>query len=277
MILFAVFFILLGGRMIYERFAEERREEPFLYYCDRDNRIPAGVHYGPVIRDIYIIECCTEGGGGIVINGREHPLSAGDCFFLLPGDTVTHITDAPRSGAWCAVDGSAMEKALMAAGITSEHPFAPREAFADILHAIERMLSMREETDPGVEWRRTACLYEILGCLLRAGREPSGHSSVQKAIGLMESCYHTPLTVGEIASRVGLERAYFSTLFKAETGSTPHAYLSALRIRKACTLLRETNTPISAVAEAVGLDTGNFARLFRALTGVTPSCYQKTL
>ena len=47
--------------MIYERFISERQQEPALYYCDRDDRIPAGVCYGPVIRDIYIVECCTEG------------------------------------------------------------------------------------------------------------------------------------------------------------------------------------------------------------------------
>lgn len=260
--------------MIYERYAEERGEEPRLYYCDRDEQIAAGVRYGPVIRDIYIAECCMEGSGTVVINGREFPVEAGDCFFLLPGDTVIHTTRQVRSGVWCALDGEPVARALAAAGITAESPFAPHETFSDICHCIQKMLTLRKESDVGAEWRRTACIYELLGCLLRTGSAHPGHTCIERAIGLMESRYHTPLQVGEIAAGVGLERAYFSTLFKQETGSTPHAYLSALRVRKACALLRETDMPIRAVAEAVGLDVRNFSRLFQGETGVTPRAYQ---
>lgn len=263
--------------MIYERFISERQQEPALYYCDRDDRIPAGVCYGPVIRDIYIVECCTDGGGTVVINGRVFPVTAGDCFFLFPGDTVTHTTEKTRSGAWCALDGQPIAKALAEAHISAEAPFAPRETFGGILRAIERMLAMREESDPGADMRRTACIYEILGCLLRTGGRQKSHAAVQNAIGLLETQYHTPLTVADIAARVGLERAYFSTLFKAETGSTPHAYLTTLRIRKACTLLAETDAPIAAVAESVGLDDQNFARLFKKETGKSPGEYKRTL
>ena len=261
--------------MIYEHHDKGWRGEPFLCYCERDVRVAAGLHYGPVIRDLYIIECCTEGGGSIVINGREFLLGAGDCFVLLPGDTVIHTTSVQRSGVWCAVGGEPLAKSMAAAGITSENPFAPRDAFDTVVHAIERMLSMREESDPGVEWRRTACIYEIFGALLRTRRESVGNTSVQKAIGLMESRYHTSMTVGEIAACVGLDRAYFSTLFKSETGSTPHAYLCSLRIRKACALLQDTDMPISSVAEAVGLDMRNFSRLFKGETGITPGQYRR--
>lgn len=260
--------------MIYERYTKTPKGEPFLCYCDRDAGIEAGVRYGPVIRDVYIIECFTEGSGSIFINGREFKVSVGSCFFLLPGDTVIHTTSTRRSGYWCAVDGDAVGEAMRAAGITSESPFAPREIYPDILHVLERMYSMREENDLGVGWRRTACIYEIIGRLLRTGKGSVGHDSVKKAIGLMESCYHTPLTVSEIAYRVGLERSYFSTLFRSEMGTPPHTYLSSLRVRKACVLLRETDMPISAVAEAVGLDVRNFSRIFKAETGVSPRRYR---
>ena len=261
--------------MIYEQFAQERLEEARLYYCDRDRSIGAGVHYGPVIRDIYIIECCTDGSGTVVINGKEFAVAAGDCFFLLPGDTVIHTTKEPRSGVWCAVDGSAVGTALAQAGIDAAQPFAPRTAFHEICHAIEKMLVMRQDADRGADWRRTACIYEILGCLLRNETARSTHTCVQQAIGYMESCYHTAISVADMARKAGLDRSYFSTLFKAETGSTPHAYLSALRVRKACALLWESDAPIAAVAEAVGLDTQNFARLFRAETGLSPREYRK--
>ena len=63
-----------------------------------------GSTFGPVIRNLYYIECCTDGFGSITINGREFPIQAGDSYVLLPGDAVRHTADAarPRVGFSCA-------------------------------------------------------------------------------------------------------------------------------------------------------------------------------
>ena len=88
---------------------------------------------------------------------------------------------------------------------------------------------------------------------------------------------HFEMTVADLAAAVGLDRAYFSTLFKSVTGTTPYAYLTALRVRKACALLKSTNIPVSEVADAVGIDPQNFARIFRRITGKSPREYLATL
>ena len=35
---------------------------------------------GPIVRGIYLIECCIEGKGSVVINGNEFPFTAGACY-----------------------------------------------------------------------------------------------------------------------------------------------------------------------------------------------------
>ena len=62
------------------------REDISVIYAERENVRP-GSCYGPVIRSVYILECCTGGVGSVIINGTEHPISAGCCYMLLPGDT----------------------------------------------------------------------------------------------------------------------------------------------------------------------------------------------
>ena len=262
--------------MLYEHFIKEHREEPTVCYSGRDENLKPGVRFGPVIRDIYIVECCTGGFGSVIINGNEFPLKKGDCYFLFPGDTVTHTASEtyPREGVWCAMDGLGIGTVLRKAGITSTCPFAPKEAFDEITNAVNRIVDMRDENDAGADLRRTSLIYSVLGALMKHTCVLSDKNIwVKRAVGIMETNYHENITVEDIARQTGLDRSYFSTLFKEQTGKTPHAYLTSLRIKKACTLMLQENLPISEAALSVGLDPRNFARLFKKETGKTPKKY----
>ena len=115
----------------------------------------------------------------------------------------------------------------------------------------------------------------MLGAMLRGKSTSKGDDLVKKAVGLMESNYHEALSMDSLAANVGLERSYFSVLFKEKTGMSPYQYLTALRIRKARILLRETDTGVARIAEAVGMDPRNFARLFKEETDETPLQYRQ--
>lgn len=243
-----------------------------------DYGLTPGASYGPVIRNIYIIECCTEGFGGVAVNGRMFPVQGGDCYILLPGDTIIHTADdvQPRHGYWCAVDGAKVGRYLAMAGITSENPFAPPEAFAQIAQQLKALYEMREENDPGADLRRNACMYTIFGELLRGRSLAADRDSIiRKAVGVMEARYDQPLTVEQIAAEVGLERCYFSTVFRTETGTTPHRYLTKLRLEKACMLMDQENCTVAEAAASVGLDPENFSRQFRRYFGMTPGEYRR--
>lgn len=262
--------------MLYENYKAAHGGEPVLYYCGQDKNLEPGIQYGPVVRDVFIAECCTAGYGSVIINRKEFPLRAGDCFFLFPGDTVVHTADTeePREGYWCAFHGAAVGEILTRAGISATSPYAPAEAFGELTEVLRRIVAMQNESDPGAELRRTGCLYELLGILLR-GQSGARNLLVRRALGYMEMHYHEPLDVATLADAVGLERTYFSTLFHAEVGKSPHAYLTALRIRRACILLKSDERSVAEVAESVGLDARNFARLFKSEMGVSPREYMK--
>lgn len=267
----------MDSEEFYERFGDEKQAELNLYFCGRDENLHPGAKYGPVIRDAYIVECCTGGYGSIIINWREFPVSGGMCYILRPGDVVIHTAaeTEPRSGVWCAVKGNAIEHYLRAAGISSEAPFAPKEAFAAITEEIEQILKLESDTDSGAELRRNAHLHMLFGELMRyAPKETQGSRYVRKAIHMMEMHYSEHLTVQNIAEELGLERCYFSNLFSKSTGQTPHAYLSKLRIHRACMLLGEDELTIAEIARAVGIEPISFARVFREKTGMLPGQYR---
>ena len=261
--------------MSFDRFVGERSEELRLLYCELDPDIAPGARYGPAIRDIYVVECCVEGGGNIIINDREFTFGVGDCFVLFPFDTVTHVASSvtSRRCLWCAIDGLQIGEVLKRAGISSTSPILPREVFGEVKGILEGMISVRHQMDAGAEMRRTAMVYSLLGAILRGIRPRDKNIWVEKAIQIMNASYDRAINITLLASELGLDRSYFSTLFKERTGMSPAAYLNALRIRKACVLMSEQGCTVAEAANAVGIDPSNFSRIFKRVMGKSPREY----
>ena len=253
--------------------------EPIVYHCDWDTpeTVLPGSHYGPVLRDVYTLECNVSGYGTITINNKTFDIAPGDFYFLLPGQTVTFTADHkdPRMALWCTAGGLRFGQVLAEAGISGDAPFAPADKFEALYAVMQKMHGAGKESDLGTELRRTACLYELLGVLTDGRAASDTDRFAEQAIGLMETAYHTGVTVADIAAEMGFDRCYFSTLFKQRVGSSPHAYLTSLRISKAKALLAATDRSVAEVAESVGLDPRNFARLFKKTTGTTPNSCKK--
>ena len=253
------------------------RQVPTVLYCEKEYNLSSGERYGPIIRNVYIIECCVEGYGSVIINDKEFAVAPGDCYILFPGDTIVHTADStdPRKGYWCAIDGLDLGFIFKEAGISSLFPFAPPELFTELCRCVQKMVAEWGRGDAGEALRETSCIYEFLGILMRNKKVAAYDDRIERAIGLMESKYHEQLSVDQIAREVGLERSYFSVLFKEKTNVSPHQYLTTLRIHKACDLIEKEHCNITEVAIATGLDPCNFARIFKRIIGKTPTEYYK--
>ena len=99
---------------------------------------------------------------------------------------------------------------------------------------------------------------------------------VRLACIYMEEHLSERLSLEQTAEEAGLSPAYFSQLFKQETGVTFSEYLTDLRIRRAKELLLQSDETIAAIMEAVGYrDIKHFRNVFVERVGVTPAKYRK--
>lgn len=104
------------------------------------------------------------------------------------------------------------------------------------------------------------------------------HSVIRKSIDFINDHYNQNITLELAAEQVGLNPAYFSTLFKKETGINFSNYLMNLKIENAKLLLKNSNLSLINIAVEIGFDNQSyFSNVFKKATGMTPKQYRQTL
>ena len=98
---------------------------------------------------------------------------------------------------------------------------------------------------------------------------------LRRALEFMHDNCGRELSLAEIAAAVYVSEFHFARLFKKITGTSPHAYLAAIRIERARKLLAETDLSITEVGARVGYNSqSHFTKIFRAATGLTPNTFR---
>jgi two-component system response regulator YesN len=93
-----------------------------------------------------------------------------------------------------------------------------------------------------------------------------------------ENYANEDLNVENICSHLGVSAAYFSTVFRKETGKTFTNFLTDIRMNRAAELLVGEEMKTYAIAKAVGYSDPNyFSYVFKKQFGVSPSKYRQGL
>ncbi len=123
-------------------------------------------------------------------------------------------------------------------------------------------------------WFYDICLKIHLN--IQEKRENTSKQVIVDAKAYIQENYRDEsLTVEVICRQLHMSAAYFSTLFKKETGQTCIAYITELRLNKAVELLNTTDYKTYMIASMVGYAEQNyFSYVFKKKYGVSPSKYR---
>ena len=157
-------------------------------------------------------------------------------------------------------------------GLKSEEVFSllPRTDNEDPYRVFEHL----EEKEGLSRWLTDACAY--LSENIREIRRKSSNSFVSQAREYLEESYPDPeLNIDAVCRLLNVSAAYFSTIFKKETGKTFVSYLTDIRMEKAADMLLTGDEKSYEVAEKVGFtDPNYFSYVFKKRFGVSPSKYR---
>lgn len=99
---------------------------------------------------------------------------------------------------------------------------------------------------------------------------------LRAAISYMREHVADPISVEEIAGKVGLSRAHFFSLFRDQLQTTPQVFWSAVRVEEVVRRLVLRAEPLTSVALELGFSSpGNFSRFFKEHMGISPSIFRR--
>ena len=169
--------------------------------------------------------------------------------------------------------------ALHAAPVLDWRPLPA--ARAEVWRALKALLT--HIVDGRAPFQRIAAIYLLLDALVSAGQPVARAGStlreaamIKRGIAYINQHYDRPLTLDDVASHSGMSYSWFSRLFKKVSRYNFKEYLTLVRLNKARTLLRDTQTPITTISHACGFQEHKYLiAAFKKYGGLTPTEYRK--
>lgn len=161
------------------------------------------------------------------------------------------------------------------------------EAFSIRSKSYERMAALFKRAEGawrqkkrGYTYTAVGCLYEIFGLLYEESVYVPNKQleKIQLGIDYINEHFTEDFEVDRLSDMCKISHTYFKKIFNNAYNMPPKAYITQLRIRYACDLLKSGKYKIGDIAEEVGYkNVYYFSKVFKAQTGSTPSEYKKNV
>lgn len=237
-------------------------------------------------RDVgtYVFQYTLSGLGRLDIGGNSYSLEAGDAFIVeIPSD---HRYFLPKdSKGWEFVFITLVGKEAADCWRFMKEQSGPVLKIPPDSKLIQLLLKIYQDTyDQKITdaYYASAKAYEFIMECYRFTRNIEKASKgfspqITKALSFIQTHYHEPLTLDEIAAISGFSRYYFIKQFQHQLNMTPVQYLTKIRLQKAAELLRSTSLTVTDIADQVGYANANyFNKVFRKAIGVSAGTFRSS-
>ena len=239
--------------------------------------------FGPAKRNHFLFHYIIEGKGKLETSGHMYNLHANQGFLLCPDQVSSYYADNddPWFYTWVEFDGLRARESMLLAGLSENQPiYNPLPNPERIVE--NRMLKIVENAEKapirlvGMGLMLMDDIIQTSKTHVTAEKKRLRDFYMREAITFIESNYQKDISVDEMAKKSGLNRSYFSRLFKETFGESPQQFLIRYRINKACDLLKHTQMSIADISKAVGYDNQlHFSRAFKNTLNISPTEYRK--
>lgn len=220
-----------------------------------------------------------RGGFSVSVGQQIRELGQNDTLYINAGEV--HSLRASEAGSRLVTVqfSPGLFDALHPAPVLDWRPLPPAQA------AVKRTLTalLTFIVDGRAPFQRIAAIYQLLDTLVSAGEPVARAEStlreeamIKRGIEYINQHFDEQLTLDEVARHSGMSYSWFSRLFKKVSRYNFKEYLTQVRLNKARTLLRDTQTPITTICHSCGFQQHKYLiAAFKKYCGLTPTEYRK--
>lgn len=272
-----------------------------------DLSFPFFTHYGTHEQDLYIhthedfseLVIVLNGEAEHIVNNESFEIKKGDVF-VLSDDTahgyrnvkdfricnimfkpeffLSRNLDVFRSSGFQAL--FVLEPHLSKDYHFTQHLRLNSPEFANVYDIVDEMVTNYGSKLEGSQTIVMSDFYRLIVCLSRYYQFEDDNENKQfinlaKAISYIENNYSDDIMIYKLAELCNYSERQFVRIFKSIYDCTPTDYITNLRLKKACKLLKQKVLTITEIAISCGFSNSNyFSRIFRKKKGMSPSEYK---
>ena len=240
--------------------------------------------YRPHSHPTWTVAVVERGAARFALDATEQRAGRGELFVLEPDSVHTGMAAVPEGWAYKVlyIDPKLVHE-------WDERDASPPRAarwvvFRDVAlrGALERAhaaLDAEPSGGPAVE-EAVLGAVDALRPHLRPGPPSRGrgraeHAAVRRARAHLRERWDGPVTLAELAAVAGLSRFELVRRFREQSGVTPHAFHTNLRVEEARRQLAAGVAPAAVAAGCGFADQAHLSRVFKRAVGVSPGRYAR--
>lgn len=155
-----------------------------------------------------------------------------------------------------------------------------RETFTEVKELIDATIKEYAIEKTGRKTMLTANFLRLAVILSRAYDEDENYreiTGIAEAAAYMENCFAEDISIERLVDISHYSQRHFIRLFSETYGTPPQKYLTTIRMRHACSMLKDTDMNVTEICVQCGFNDPNyFSRIFKRNMGITPLQYRKS-
>lgn len=252
------------------------RSLPFFVYCAGQIGAKKECYTKTWYLEGVLLLVTTKGQGRFSYRGKTCTLDAGDAVFIDCAQYHEYNTIGDFwENYYIRFDGSAARTYHDYINRSGWHVMACRDIDA-MQKLVGEIINLCITPGDQAALEISLALTRIMTELCSYGGEAADISpAVAQAKEFIDKHYAQKISLEDISHISLLSPYHLSRTFKAQTGLSPHAYLSAVRVENAKRLLLTTQLSVQNVSEQTGFSNVNILiRSFKNAVGMTPTAFR---
>ncbi|MBQ8204000.1 MAG: helix-turn-helix domain-containing protein [Clostridia bacterium] len=233
------------------------------------------------MHEFYEIEYVLEGTGEHNLNGTVYKIGPGSLFMLTPIDFHSFKIDGSMRVINVSFEAGALSPEWQMQFISRRHNLVcnlsgqEKSDMEALLSMFQREHSSSDLFSEAMQKNLLEMIFAYVARYMIADKSEAS-KGIQKGMQHIFQHFRDEISLKEIADKCGYAPAYFSSLFRKETGRSLTDFIADLRVNYAKILLANTELSITEVCQKSGFGSmSNFFRIFQT-HGCSPSEYRNS-